>query len=194
MGLIFGTCARICSAERGRANPSIAQAEPRNCCRWDSAPPRTQRMSSIIVSVDVVVVADHSSSFVPDFDHLCNASDPTVRSCIFWRGGVFSPEKSDTWQKDGGVEPYNGSVSNEGWDYLNSENYKGLRPPRVTSPFSYSGRQNAETTPLLPSRGAGTRLTSDRPRCTPSRSQSSITAVFLLGRHPPPPTHTSDAD
>lgn len=130
LGMIFGMCARICSTERGGVNPSITQVGPRNYCRWDSAPPRTQRVSSVIVSVAVVVVADHYSSFVPDFDHLCNASDPRVRSCIAWRGGVFSPGKSDTWRKDGGDQPYNGSASNEGWDYLNAENYKGLRPPQ----------------------------------------------------------------
>ena len=65
---------------------------------------------------------------MPDFDHLCNASHPDVRSCIFWRGGVFSPEKSSTWEKDKKVSAYNGSASNEGWDYLNAENYKGRAP------------------------------------------------------------------
>jgi hypothetical protein len=41
---------------------------------------------------------------------------------------VFSPEKSSTWVKDDRTKYYNGSASNEGWDYLNAENYKGSWP------------------------------------------------------------------
>lgn len=65
-----------------------------------------------------------NSSFVPDSDRLCNQSHPDVRSCIFWRGGVFTPQDSKTWVKDKRTSDYNGSASNEGWDYLNAENYK----------------------------------------------------------------------
>jgi hypothetical protein len=66
-----------------------------------------------------------NSSFVPDYVKLCNESHPDLRSCIFWRGGVFTPESSTTWVNDRGTTGYNGSASNEGWDFLNAEKYKG---------------------------------------------------------------------
>jgi len=67
-----------------------------------------------------------NSTFVPDSDKLCNPSSPELKGCIFWRGGVFTPGRSDSWVKDRRTSDYNGSASNDGWDFLNAEKYKGL--------------------------------------------------------------------
>ena len=66
-----------------------------------------------------------NSTFVPDSDKLCAPNSPQLRGCLFWRGGVFSPDRSTSWVKDKRVANYNGSASNDGWDYLNGEVYKG---------------------------------------------------------------------
>ncbi|RPA99572.1 hypothetical protein L873DRAFT_1905426 [Choiromyces venosus 120613-1] len=69
-----------------------------------------------------------NSTFIPDGDKVCKNDGSTDEppgklGCVFWRGGLFQPAKSTTWEKDTGVVPYNGSVKNEGWDYLHQDMY-----------------------------------------------------------------------
>ncbi|CUS09968.1 unnamed protein product [Tuber aestivum] len=69
-----------------------------------------------------------NSTFIPDGDKVCKNDGSTDEppgkfGCVFWRGGLFQPAKSKTWEKDTGVEPYNGSVRNAGWDYLHQDMY-----------------------------------------------------------------------
>ncbi|KAG0132178.1 aspartic peptidase domain-containing protein [Tuber indicum] len=69
-----------------------------------------------------------NSTFIPDGDKVCKNDGSTDEppgkfGCVFWRGGLFQPASSKTWVKDTGVEPYNGSVRNEGWDFLHQDMY-----------------------------------------------------------------------
>jgi hypothetical protein len=66
-----------------------------------------------------------NSTFVPDSTMLCNSSATDFNRCLFWRGGLYTPEQSSTWTKDKGTGYFNGSVSNEGWDTLNAAKYEG---------------------------------------------------------------------
>jgi len=80
-----------------------------------------------------------NSTFIPDGDKVCKNDGTTDEppgkfGCIFWRGGLFQPAKSSSWLKDTGVVPYNGSVRNEGWDYLHQDMYTRMytAKPRIS--------------------------------------------------------------
>ncbi|KAL7266801.1 hypothetical protein RUND412_010635 [Rhizina undulata] len=70
-----------------------------------------------------------NTTFIPDGDLICNALAPDSRQCYFWRGGVFAPRNSTSWVEDLNTVAYNGSASNQGYDYVNGRNYQGVKDP-----------------------------------------------------------------
>jgi hypothetical protein len=75
--------------------------------------------------LSINVATTVNTTFVPDGYKVCNTSAPAARQCIFWRGGLFDPDSSTTWQEDDHVIPYNGSASNQGYDALHDNQYQG---------------------------------------------------------------------
>ncbi|KAI5796515.1 aspartic peptidase domain-containing protein [Geopyxis carbonaria] len=67
-----------------------------------------------------------NSTFFADGNKVCNNTAPDARQCIFWRGGLFPIENSETWVKEQGTVAYNGSASNEGFDYLHRKDYETM--------------------------------------------------------------------
>lgn len=58
---------------------------------------------------------------------MCNSSSPGYEECVWWRGGLYSINGSDSsFTKDMETFPNpNGTVSNAGFDFLNNDKYKG---------------------------------------------------------------------
>lgn len=75
-----------------------------------------------------------NTTFVPDGDAVCDPDAKDSRQCFFWRGGSFYPDKSETWKLDDGTKPYNGSASNEGFDWVNRDAYAGKKDPLASFP------------------------------------------------------------
>lgn len=57
---------------------------------------------------------------------MCTQGDPNYKGCVFWRGGLYGYETSKSFVYDDNTQPNaNGSASNDGFDTLNAEAYKG---------------------------------------------------------------------
>ncbi|KAF8532338.1 aspartic peptidase domain-containing protein [Trichophaea hybrida] len=83
--------------------------------------------------LSINVATTINATFLPDGPKICNSSDPAFRECVFWRGGLFSPQESTSWAKDMGTVGYNGSAENQGYDALHWDSYKGLSEDPLTA-------------------------------------------------------------
>lgn len=75
--------------------------------------------------ISINVATTMNTTFLPDGHKVCNITAPDARACIFWRGGLFAPETSMSWQLDKKNVPYNGSASNEGYYATHQRDYHG---------------------------------------------------------------------
>ncbi|KAF8250034.1 acid protease [Wilcoxina mikolae CBS 423.85] len=83
--------------------------------------------------LSINVATTINATFLPDGPKICNSSDPAFRECVFWRGGLFSPQESTSWAPDMGTVVYNGSAENQGYDALHWDSYKGLGEDPLTA-------------------------------------------------------------
>jgi hypothetical protein len=85
-------------------------------------------------------------TIVSDGPKICNISHPRGLECVGWRGGLYSTESSETWERERSTIPFNGSAENPGYDAVNGEQYKGVES-RPASSSSCSSPTNSDNRP-----------------------------------------------
>jgi hypothetical protein len=75
--------------------------------------------------------------FISASEAICNSTHEGFVGCLAWRGGLFDMNSSTTWVPDTKtIDYYNGTATNDGWDFLNRKSYQCLSSNLKS--FSYS--------------------------------------------------------
>ncbi|KAI5778626.1 hypothetical protein EDC01DRAFT_756865 [Geopyxis carbonaria] len=79
----------------------------------------------------------HNATFISNSDNvnMCNSSSPGYKGCVWWRGGLYNINGSDSsFTKDMETFPnVNGTVSNAGFDFLNRDKYAAEQVDPISS-------------------------------------------------------------
>ncbi|KAI5814970.1 aspartic peptidase domain-containing protein [Pyronema omphalodes] len=78
-----------------------------------------------LVTFGIRPAATLNSTFISASESICNSSAAEFPGCLAWRGGLFDMNSSSTWVSDTRTtDYYNGTSTNDGWDFLNRKSYQ----------------------------------------------------------------------